>query len=296
MTGFKLPETYDFDGRPVRYGVRGNGPPVVLVHGTPWSSFNLRHLIEDLSKDFCVYFYDLVGYGQSDKSPGDVSLGIQNQLLDRLLGHWELERPAIVGHDFGGTTVLRTQLINGRDFEKMVLIDPVAISPWGSPFFKHVNAHETAFAGVPDYIHEAIVRAYVQTAAYKPMDAATLDGIVLPWTEQGGKAAFYRQIAQAHSGYTDEVQPLYAQITRPVLILWGREDIWIPMEKGEALHGMIPGSQFHAIPDAGHLVIEERPDQLLLAIRPFLVDEPIPWKNTSKQGNNDRRRPEPFER
>ncbi|MGA6924389.1 MAG: VOC family protein [Desulfosarcina sp.] len=38
-----LPETYGFNGRPVRYGISGNGPPVVVVHGTPWSSFNLRH-------------------------------------------------------------------------------------------------------------------------------------------------------------------------------------------------------------------------------------------------------------
>jgi pimeloyl-ACP methyl ester carboxylesterase len=112
---WKLPEDYVFDGRTVRYGVSGCGPPVVLVHGTLWSSFNLRHFIEAISRDFTVYYYDLIGYGQSDKSPGDVSLGIQNQVLDHLLDHWGLENPAIVGHDFGGTTVLRTHLISGRD-------------------------------------------------------------------------------------------------------------------------------------------------------------------------------------
>jgi len=75
----------------------------------------------------------------------------------------------------------------------------VAVSPWSSPFFQHVNAHETVFAGVPDYIHEAIVRAYVKTAAFKPIDDAILDMIVNLWTEPDGKAAFYRQIAQANS-------------------------------------------------------------------------------------------------
>jgi len=273
MIEWNLPQTYLFDGRTVRYGVCGNGPPVVVVHGTPWSSFNLRHLIAALSQGFTVYYYDLIGYGQSDKSPGDVSLGVQNQVLDQLLDHWELENPAIIGHDFGGTTVLRTHLIGGRDFDKVVLIDPVAISPWGSPFFQHVNAHETAFAGVPDYIHEAIVRAYVKTAAFKPIDDAVLDRIVRPWTEPGGKAAFYRQIAQAHSGYTDDVQPLYAQISRPVLILWGREDTWVPVERGADLKALIPGSVLYLIPDAGHLVIEEQPDKLIDKIRPFLQNQ-----------------------
>jgi pimeloyl-ACP methyl ester carboxylesterase len=255
--------------------VSGDGPPVVVVHGTPWSSFNLRHLVEALAQDYSVYYYDLIGYGLSDKASGDVSLGIQNQVLDQLLDHWQLENPAIIGHDFGGTTVLRTHIINERNFDKIVLIDPVAISPWGSPFFKHVNAHEAAFAGVPDYIHEAIVRAYVKTAAFKPIDDATLNMIVLPWTETDGKAAFYRQIAQANSVFTDEVQPLYSRIANPVLILWGREDTWIPLEQGEVLHDMIPGSLLHVIPDAGHLVIEEQPDQLIQKIRPFLEGEDI---------------------
>ncbi|MEJ2699527.1 MAG: alpha/beta hydrolase [Desulfuromonadales bacterium] len=273
MSEWKLTQTYVFNGRTVRYDVRGGGPPVVLLHGTPWSSFNLRHLIRALSEDFTVYYYDLLGYGQSDKSPGDVSLGIQNQVLDRLLEHWQLKRPSVIGHDFGGATVLRTHLLNVRDFDRIVLIDPVAVSPWGSPFFRHVKEHEAAFAGVPEYIHEAIVRAYVRTAAFKPIDDPTLDGIVSPWTETGGKAAFYRQMAQADSAYTDEVQPLYGQISRPVLILWGREDAWIPLERGRALHEMIPGSKFRVIPDAGHLVIEEKPDELLAEIFPFLRDK-----------------------
>ncbi len=273
MIEWKLSQTYDFNGRTVRYGVRGDGPPVVLAHGTPWSSFNLRHIIKGLSEDFTVYYYDLLGYGQSDKTSGDVSLGIQNQVLSGLLDHWQIRQPVIIGHDFGGATLLRTHLLNKCNFDKIVLIDPVAVSPWGSPFFRHVREHETAFAGVPDYIHEAIVRAYVKTAAFKPIDDATLDMIVAPWMDENGKSAFYRQIAQANSAYTDDVQPLYTQITIPTLILWGSEDTWIPLERGEALHDMIPGSTFRVIPDAGHLVIEEKPDQLLREIRSFLKNE-----------------------
>lgn len=269
MTDWKLTDTCHFQDRPVRYGVTGDGPPLVIVHGTPWSSFNMRHLVEALSRDFRVHYHDLIGYGQSDMKPGDVSLGIQNRVLDELLDHWGLDNPQIIGHDFGGATVLRTHLLNERAFEKIVLIDPVALSPWGSPFFRHVRQHEQAFAGVPDYIHEAIVRAYIQTAAFKPIDPETLDTTVRPWMTANGKAAFYRQIAQADSMHTDEVQSLYSGIGKPVLILWGREDSWIPLDRGKALHDMIPGSRLEVIPDSGHLVIEEQPDLLVEKIRAF---------------------------
>ncbi len=267
---WRLGDTFAYDGRIVRHGRLGAGPPMVLVHGTPWSSFNLRHLIRQLAGEYTVHYFDLLGYGQSGKEAGDVSLAAQNGLLDRLLDHWGLEEPVVVGHDFGGATVLRTHLLNRRRFSRIVLIDPVAVSPWGSPFFRHVNAHEAAFAGLPDYIHEAVVRAYVQTAAHEPLDEETLAAIIAPWTGEEGKAAFYRQIAQADSRYTDEVQPRYREISVPVLILWGREDRWIPLERGRELNAMIPGSVLRVIDGAGHLVIEENPDALVGHIRDFL--------------------------
>ncbi|NGX15005.1 alpha/beta hydrolase [Wenzhouxiangella sp. XN24] len=270
MNKWELPGSFDYSGREIRYGRLGEGPPLVIVHGTPWSTFNLRHLIRELSAQYTVYFYDMLGYGQSSKAEGDVSLGVQNHVLDSLLDHWKLDAPIIVGHDFGGATVLRTHLLNERPFEKIVLIDPVAVSPWGSPFFRHVSAHEAAFSGLPDFIHEAVVRSYVQTAAFKPLEEETLQGIISPWTGQQGQAAFYRQMAQADSRYTDEVQLLYPTIATPTLILWGREDSWIPLERGQDLHGMIPDSEFRIIDDAGHLVIEEKPDELVKEILEFI--------------------------
>lgn len=270
MESWNLPNKYDFHGRTVRYGTVGSGSAVVVAHGTPWSSFNLRHIINALASDYTVFYFDLLGYGQSDKSEGDVSLGVQNVVLEKLIQHWEIEHPFAIGHDFGGATILRNYLLNNGNFKKIVLIDPVAVSPWGSPFFLHVRKHEAAFSGVPDYIHDAILRAYVNTAAFKPIEADTMDAIVAPWTGSEGKSAFYRQIAQADSRFTDEVQPLYGTISIPVLILWGSEDVWIPIDRAHTLNKLIPGSLLRTVSGAGHLVIEEKPRQLIHEINEFL--------------------------
>lgn len=266
-----LNREYNFRRRIVKWDRKGEGRPVVLIHGTPWSSFNLRHLINDLANDHSVFYFDLLGYGQSDKSNGDVSLGIQNEVLAELINYWNLENPVVIGHDFGGTTVLRTHLINNVPYAKLILIDPVAIAPWGSAFFQHVRKHETAFAGMPDYIHAAVVEAYVRTAAHKPLAEETIKGILNPWLGISGKAAFYRQIAQADEHFTDEIQPHYENIQIPTLIVWGEKDTWIPVDKGEKLHELINGSQLYKIPDTGHLVIEERPDLLVQKIREFIL-------------------------
>lgn len=271
MSNWKLPYTFIFEGRQVKYGIEGEGSPLVLVHGTPWSSFNLRHLIQALSADYKVYYFDLLGYGESDKSNADVSLGIQNKLLDALVSHWGIKCPYIVGHDFGGTTVLRNHILDKREYKKIVVIDPVALSPWGSPFFKHIEKNEQAFAGVPDYIHSAIVEAYVKTAAHQRLDDETMTGVLTPWKGEDGKQAFYRQIAQADSKYTDDFQDKFDEINAPVLIMWGEEDQWIPLEQGYRLQSRIQNSKLITIPNTGHLVIEEAPVTLAKEIRTFFV-------------------------
>ncbi|MBA4263545.1 MAG: alpha/beta hydrolase [Comamonadaceae bacterium] len=260
---WRLSQTFVFEGQHVAYDVHGHGPAVVLVHGTPWSSFNWRKIIAALARRHTVYFHDLLGYGHSRKCAGqDVSLRVQGKLLARLIEHWGLVRPIVVGHDFGGTTVLRSHLLEGVEYAKMVLVDPVAVGPWGSPFFKHVRAHESAFAGVPSYIHAAMVEAYVRGAMHLPPSPETIAGILRPWLDEEGQAAFYRQIAQADQQYTDEIEPLYGAITCQPLLVWGEEDTWVPIAKGRALNRMIPGSRLIALPAAGHLVQEDAPQLL----------------------------------
>jgi pimeloyl-ACP methyl ester carboxylesterase len=269
---WELSKEFAYPGGVIRYDVQGNGPPLVLVHGTPWSSFNWRHIIPALAHWWTVFFYDLLGYGQSEKRSGqDVSLATQTQVLRALLDHWGLDLPFIVGHDFGGTTILRTHLLEYQDFRKIALIDPVAIAPWGSPFFTHVKNHPQAFEGLPAYIHEAIVSAYVQGATFRPMDTETLSGIVKPWLGPIGQNAFYRQMAQADQRYTDEIEPKYRTITRPVLLLWGEQDQWIPIAQGRQLHEAIPTSEFYAIPCAGHLVQEDAPALLIAYLMEFFM-------------------------
>ncbi|GEM02563.1 Pimeloyl-ACP methyl ester carboxylesterase [Halolactibacillus halophilus] len=273
MKKFKLTKNFSSSFGNISYDIQGEGPPIILVHGTPWSSFNWRHIIPALSQWFTVYYYDLLGYGQSEKPNGNVSLGIQDKIFSELLDHWDLKNPIVIGHDFGGTTVLRTHLLRKRNFEKIILVDPVAIAPWGSDFFSHVNKHEKVFQGIPEYIHKSMVSTYVQGAKYKAMDQETLEGIVEPWQSPKGQSAFYRQIAQADQKYTDEIESLYSKITQPVLIVWGEQDSWIPLESGHKLHNKIKTSTFTSIPNAGHLVQEDQPTELMSCILKFLFDK-----------------------
>ncbi|MBF6330255.1 alpha/beta fold hydrolase [Nocardia transvalensis] len=265
--GSHLSEVFEFEGQQVRHGSIGRGEPLVLLHGTPFSSVVWRRIAPYLAARRRVYYFDLLGYGRSEMRAGqDVSLGLQNRLFAALLAHWGLLRPDVVAHDFGGTTALRTLLLNGRDYRTLTLIDPVALGPSGSPFVQATRAHEDVFAALPAYAHEALVRAYIRGAAHDPLTESELWRYLEPWLGPTGQAAFYRQIAQMSDRYTDEIEHRYGSIDCPVTVLWGEQDAWIPIDRGRELAQRIPGAEFRPVPGAGHLVQEDAPEAVVATV------------------------------
>lgn len=274
---WNLPNVFAFEGQKIQWGVIGEGAPLVLVHGTPFSSVIWRRIIPYFASHRRVYFYDLMGYGQSEMREGqNVSLGVQNEVFAALLDYWGLESPDVVGHDFGGTTVLRAHLLGARNYRSLTLIDPVAVAPWILPgsLSRHAHRHEAAFAELPAFLHRAIVPAYISDAAHKPLLPETMALYAEPWFSESGQPAFWRQIAQFDEKYTDEVESLYGGIRCPVMILWGEEDRWISLADGRKLAAMIPGSILKVIPDAGHMVQEDAPEAIVAALLGFLPSKP----------------------
>ena len=270
-TNWHLSEEIRTSAGVVMAGRAGEGPSLVLAHGWPWSSWSWHRLIPELSRKFRVHWYDMPGYGQSAKSAEQrTSLDIQGKVFAEMLDHWQLERPSVVAHDFGGATTLRAHLLHGCDFEKYVLMNVVALSPWGSEFFDHVGRHVEAFVGLPPHIHRAVVDAYIGGALVNEIGAEARAALADPWLTEEGRGSFYRQFAQADEAYTNEIEPLYGDIRCPVKILWGEDDPWIPIDRGRALHAAIPQSTFEALPNAGHLPQLEVPDLVLAKLGAFL--------------------------
>ncbi|MEU4979877.1 alpha/beta fold hydrolase [Streptomyces sp. NPDC021969] len=272
MSAWPLPESYRSASGTVRWNRLGapDGRPLVLLHGTPFSSYVWRAVARSLVRDHQVFVWDMPGYGASEKSAGqDVSLAAQGRVFAELLEHWGLEEPLVAAHDFGGAVALRAHLLHGARYRALALVDPVALAPWGSPFFRLVRDHAEVFEQLPEALHRALVREYVGSTGGPGLHPAVLDRLVEPWLGETGQPAFYRQIAQADQRYTDEIQDRYAGIDVPTLICWGEEDAWIPVAKGRELAGLVPGSRWEPIAHAGHLVQEDAPAELTAALLDF---------------------------
>ncbi|MEM7177674.1 MAG: alpha/beta hydrolase [Pseudomonadota bacterium] len=260
----KLDERFSFNGQSVAWGAIGAGDPIVLVHGFPWSAQSWRAIAPWLAKTHRVYFFDMLGTGLSEMHANqNVAESVQSDLLAALIGDWGLERPQIVGHDFGGLAALRGHFVNKIAYAKLHLVNSVAVLPSGSPFYAHVRNHEAAFAGLPAYAHEALFRAYVQAAAHYPLREEAIETYLAPWSGESGKAAFYRQIAHADSSNIAQAQQLYAPTDFDVHMTWGLRDTFIPVDQGREVAGLLDAKSFTGIGDAAHLVQEDAPAALL---------------------------------
>jgi pimeloyl-ACP methyl ester carboxylesterase len=269
---WNLSRIHDSAGGAVAYEVLGDGPPVVLVHGTPSWSYLWRNVANELAGRFTVYVYDLVGYGTSEQREGqDVSIAAQTRVLAELLDLWDLREPCIAGHDFGGAITLRLILLDGRRFRRVALCDAVAIAPWITPFSRHVQRHLEAFQTVPEHIHHQMIATHLRTAIARDMSDAELEPYLRPWLGPVGQAAYYRQVAQFDERYTREIEPRYGEIRTPTLVLWGEQDGWLAPEFGRRLAEAIPGARLTRIPNAGHFLPEDQPGSVAEALAAFFA-------------------------
>ncbi|WP_054309148.1 alpha/beta hydrolase [Mesorhizobium sp. 1M-11] len=271
---WKLDEIVPTSAGRVAAGRAGIGPDLVLAHGWPWSSFSWHRIIPALAGHYRVHWYDMPGYGRSEKSATQrTSLDVQGQVFAEMLAHWRLESPVVIAHDFGGATTLRAHLLHGCDYGRYVLMNVVAMRPWGSEFFDHVGRHVDAFLGLPPHIHRAVVEAYIKGAIANGIEPGDFKTLVEPWLGEAGRQSFYRQFAQADERYTAEVEPMFGDIRCSVAIIWGEDDPWIPLERGRALHRLIPQASFDTLAGVGHLPQLEAPDRVLARLNAFLSDK-----------------------
>lgn len=256
----------------VAYEVFGEGPSVVLVHGTPSRSCIWREVVAALAGRFEVYAYDLLGFGESERGEGvDVSISVQGRALAELVEIWGLEEARVAGHDIGGAVAQRTHLVEGVPFERIALLDAVVLTPWGTPALRHVKEHLGAYRSMPQDVFEDYVASRLRQTTSRPMEGAAFETYLSQWRGPEGQAAYLRKDEALIERDTAEVEQLLGSIEVPVRILWGGEDAWVEPSEAKVLAEKIPGAEATLVAGAGHFVMEDAPGEVAEVLSGFFA-------------------------
>jgi len=85
---------------------------------------------------------------------------------------------------------------------------------------------------------------------------------------RGHRAAALRGLA----GLAYDAASLARRVHPPVLVAWGAEDRWIPVDRAHKLVGLVPGARLRVVPDAGHLIQLDAPAALTAALLGWLIE------------------------
>lgn len=263
------------EGIRIHYVEKGEGNPLVLVHGIPTSSYLWRGMIDELSAHGRVIALDLPGFGLSDPPPdGDYTISRYARILASFLEALAVERATLVCHDLGGPIVLTYALRHPEKYERLVILDtflhrdipPLPLSmriarirPLGELFLwlgGEAIARAALEEGVFDKstISQELVRRYYMPAG----DPGKLNRSML---------------GTLRMDYQDDVafiEQNLSSIEKPTLILWAEHDAYLPLRLGQRIHEDIRGSRMERIPDCGHFIPEDQPERATKAIVDFL--------------------------
>ena len=261
-----------------------SSPPLVFIHGTPWSSRVWVPFALSLSKYFHVYLFDNPGFGESplgiplheDTSAKlilDADLAEQSAVAAALFESWAKDgaegwdgrAPHVIAHDHGGLMALRAHLLHRCQYASLCLIDVVAVGPFGLPLFKLVAENEGVFKQLTGPVFEGVVEAYIRDAAHKPLSREVMEMLKEPWLKsKEGRDGFIRQMCGANGRSTDDVEGRYGEVgvKVPVKIIWGRDDKWLPVEIAHRVAKAVKATEVAVIEEAGHLIMYDQGERL----------------------------------
>lgn len=242
----------------IPYFERGDGPPLVFLHGAGGLSVD-DPILDALAGGHHVYAPLLPGYGDTEDCPD------LRDMLDYTLHSWDvvealgLKDPLLVGHSMGGMIAAEMAAIAPNDVSRLALIAPAGLwlDAHPIPDMFTLLPYET-----PKYLfHDAEAGAKLMTAGLRMDDPSFLQAYLVRNARQlgmAGKLLFPvpdRGLAQR----------LY-RIKARTVIVWGESDRMIPPVYGEHFEAAITGARRVAVPEAGHMVISEKPDAVAAAI------------------------------
>ncbi len=271
------------NGMKTRFVVAGDGDPLVLVHGGgPGASgeYGWRRNIPALAEHFQVYALDRIGFGLTDKP----LISYSDQVLaDHLAGFIDalcLERVHMMGNSMGAYGVARYAVDHPERVRKMVLVASGSIATAMGLEHKPTDAQRAMRRAAEEPTREnmrAMLEGLVQNR-----DAITddlIEGRIKVATLPGAKEAQrsmqnYRARLKDDPNLRQQYSLRYrlSELTIPMIMIWGKQDRFAPIELGHRLREMLPNlTAFHVFEDSGHQVQNDELGRFNQTVIDFLL-------------------------
>lgn len=277
------------DGISLHYLDEGKGDPVIMLHGNPTWSFFYRNLVLGLRDNCRTIAPDHIGCGLSDKpDDGRYEYTLERRVkdLESLIDHLKLERRiTLVLHDWGGMIGMAYAVRHPERIGRLVLLNTAAFHlPPTKPLPPSLwLCRNTSLNDFLIRRSGLFCRLVTRWGCCRPMTDQVREGYLSPHSHGEKRLAHLRFVQdiplqpQDHSyRLVTEVQERLGMFREtPTLILWGEKDFVFDHHFLAVWEKLLPDAEVHRFPDAGHLVLEDKGEEILPIIRRFFEKHPV---------------------
>ena len=253
----------------VHYCDEGDGEVILLVHGTFSSLHSFDDWNEILKKQYRVIRLDLPGFGLTGPSPShEYSIDDYSCFLDAFLEILNIKSCSLAGNSLGGWICWEFAVKYENRVDELILIDSAGYIGEKSMPLPFVIAQTPVLRNVFNYVPRAVVRRFLRQV-FEDQSKVT-DKVVNRYYDlfhrEGNKEAF---VKLANSNYAHNTDRL-AQLSIPVLIMWGANDNWINVKDSRKFEKDIQNSEVVIYENVGHVPMEEIPEKSAADLISFL--------------------------
>jgi pimeloyl-ACP methyl ester carboxylesterase len=258
----------------------GSGPALLFLHGwsSNWQIFLLN--IAAFLDTHRVLSLDMPGFGASELPPEPLSIRGYARTVDAMCDALGVERVSVVGNSMGGFVGGELALESGTRVDRLVLVSAAGLSTEHLPRGLSLAAARLVATGAPyaTRLEPSVVRRPRLRRAAMQWVLRYPERVSVPLAQElvlsFGKPGFVAGLeAILDYSYRDRLP----EIDIPVLVVWGRNDMLVPVEDAFAYAELIgDNARVEIFEDTGHAPMLERPSRFNALLRGFLAGEAAP--------------------
>jgi len=280
----------DLNGLKYHFVDEGSGDPIIMIHGNPTWSFYYRNLITALSPKFRTVAVDHIGCGLSDKpdiKTYDYRLKSRVNDIEALLDYLDLkEKLTLVVHDWGGIIGMAYAVKHPERVKRIIIMNTAAFFPPKNkklPIRLSLIRNVCPFARLTVLGFNLFAYSALFMATKKGLSKDVKSGLIAPYNSWKNRLATLKFVQDIPLSEKDPSYSIVKHVDKnlhklsgiPMMICWGSHDFVFDLSYLSEWQLRFPDAEVHTFSNAGHYVLEDEPDKIIVLIKKFLENHSI---------------------